>query len=360
MEIRLDRSEQASLDFVDGLMAYNSTHISASLFDWFTDRSKSLGTKRLSMKEVEALITPTTLYKFAAFFEHHNHSMMFQTTLEILEKQADEVRSWLDCDCTRNGCLGRLEWDPDLPIPSYYKNLEIHTQPGSYHGNDFAGFMYHWMIEPYLVHRDDNDQMGWALAKGVPKQDYRRILDMGCGIGKSTLPYCDLYPDAEVIGIDYAAPMVKYAHKLAEQRAKKVTFSQRNAESTQYEDESFDLIVAIWLFHEIPRRAMDNVIREAYRLLRPEGYFAIMESPPYKVLNEINPLSEFLLESVAHRMSDPFISVLFKLDRAELLRNGGFDNVREEPLENHLTGWSTDVKYFYGAFPWWMTIGKKV
>jgi ubiquinone/menaquinone biosynthesis C-methylase UbiE len=216
------------------------------------------------------------------------------------------------------------------------------------------------MIGPFLVHRDDHDEMGWALAKGVPKKDYKRILDMGCGVGKSTFPYGDLYPEAEVVGIDYAASMVKYAHRLAEQRGKKITFSQRNAESTGYEDESFDLVVAIWLFHEIPRKAMDNVVREAYRLLRPGGYFAIMESPPYKVLNEINPLSEFLLESTAHRMKDPYISVLFKLDRAQLFRDGGFENVREEPLENHLTGWSTDVKYFYGAFPWWMTIGQKV
>jgi ubiquinone/menaquinone biosynthesis C-methylase UbiE len=326
------------------------------LFDWFKDEASHRG--KLTSKEINKLVIPTTLYKFGAFFHHHNHAMVFQTTLDILGKQADEVRAWLDH--VDDNALGGLELNAELPVPSYYNKVEIHTQPGSYHGNEFAGILYHWMIDRYLMHRDDGDEMGWTLAKAVPKKDYRRILDLGCGIGKSTLAYCDLYPNAEVIGIDYAAPMLKYAHKLAEQRGKKTTFSQRNAESTGYEDQSFDLIVAIWLFHEIPRKAMDNVVREAYRLLRPGGYFAIMESPPYKVLNEINPLSELMLNEVARYMVDPYIPQLFKLDRAQLFRKGGFQNVREEALENALTGWSTDASYFYGSFPWWMTIGEKI
>ena len=147
--------------------------------------------------------------------------------------------------------------------------------------------------------------MGWQLARGLPRKNYRRILDLGCGIGKSTLPYCDLYPNAEVVGLDYAAPMLKYGHKLAESRGKKVRFVQRHAECAGFPDESFDLAVAIWLFHELPRKARDQVVREAHRLLRPGGLFAIMESPPFKNLNEsYSKLSAFLLDSTGRRMND--------------------------------------------------------
>jgi SAM-dependent methyltransferase len=358
MTIETNRTERARLDFVGGLMAYNSTGIGARMIQFYEDHKQELDGELPDINQVADLMEPTTAYKFGAFFERYNHAQMFQTLLDIIKRQEPGVTEWLD-SYNQPGALGSLELDPALAVPRYYRNLEIHTQPGSYHG-PYAGILYHWMIGPFLVHRDDDDGMGWALAKGVPQKDYRRILDLGCGVGKSTFPYCDLYPDAEVIGLDYAAPMLKYGHKLAESRGKKVRFVQGLAEDPGFEDESFDLITAIWLFHEIPKKAMEQTVREAYRLLRPGGVFAIMESPPFTVLREqCSPLSEFLLDSTGRRMSDPYIPMFFSLDRTELVRSGGFQTVREEALPNALTGWGSEDSYFFGAFPWWMTMGEK-
>lgn len=358
MEVAMERAERARLDFADALMAFNSTGIGSGMVDYFESR-RPTETRPLDMADVRAIMEPSAVYKFAAFFERHNHALLFRNALDVLERQADEVHAWLD-SCNQPGALGRLELDPDLPIPKYYEKVEIHTQPGSYHG-PFAGFLYHWMINPFLVHRDRENQMGQALARGVPQQDYKRILDLGCGIGKSTLPYCDIYPDAEVHGLDYAAPMLKYAHKWAESQGKRVSYHQQHAETPQFPDESFDLVTAIWLFHEIPRASMDKVVREALRLLRPGGVFAIMESPPFAQLNShYSPLTEFLIDSTGRRMMDPYIPMFFSLDREALLRSNGFTEVWEEPLENHVTGYSTEGSYFFGAFPWWMTAGRKV
>ena len=161
-------------------------------------------------------------------------------------------------------------------------------------------------------------------------------------------------------GLDYAAAMLKYGHKLAESRDKKINFVQAFAEETGFENESFDLVTALWLFHEIPKKAMDKVVSEAYRILKPGGVFAIMESPPYRMMSEkYNPLSEFLLNSTAIRMHDPSIQTLMRLERPELLRDGGFKDAKDVALPNHLTGYSNEGSYFFGAFPWWMTIGTK-
>ncbi len=157
-----------------------------------------------------------------------------------------------------------------MSAPCYYDRIDIHTQPGNYHG-EFGGHLYHWMIDPFLVYRDVDNQMGFALANGVPQRDYRRILDLGCGIGKSTMPLCDVFPDAEVHGLDYAASMLKYGHKLAEERGKAIHFHQALAEEPGFDDESFDLITAIWLFHEVPKKSMLKIVQEAKRLLRPGG-----------------------------------------------------------------------------------------
>ena len=109
---------------------------------------------------------------------------------------------------------------------------------------------------------------------------------------QSTFPYCDIYPKANVVGLDYAAPMLKYGHRLAEERNKKIHFKQGHAEETGFEDESFDLVVAIWLFHELPLRHRIKFV--TFRVLRPGGVFAIMESPFENLISEYSKLSAFL------------------------------------------------------------------
>lgn len=352
------RTEQARLDFVAGMMSYNSVSVGPAMVAHYAAGATGNADPPRDMDGIAAIMEPSIPYRLGAFLERYNHASMFKVSLDILESRRSEVRQWLD-RANEPGSLGTLELDPSVEPPRYYRKLEIHTQPGNYHG-EFAGILYHWMISPFFVNRDDEDGMGWALARGVPQRKYRRILDLGCGIGKSTLPYCDLYPGAEVCGVDYAAEMLKYAHRLAEDRGKKVRYLQAHAEHTGLMPESFDLIVAIFLFHEMPRKARDETVREAWRLLRPGGIFAIMESPPFKVLQEqFSPLSAFLLDSTGRRMDDPYIPQFFQEDRVEMFRRGGFENARDVPLRNELTGWGTGESYFFGAYPWWMTISEK-
>lgn len=356
--IQTTRADRARLDFVEALMAYNSTHIGAAMTELYNSKKEQLSSERPKIEEIAPVIEKSAPYRFGSFFEFHNHARHFRTMQQVLDRQANGITRWLD-QVNTPGAMGSVELDPNLPPPKYYRNIEIHHQPGNYHA-EFAGVLYHTMIGPFLVHRDDHDEMGWALARGIPRGDYQRIVDLGCGIGKSTLPYCDLYPEAEVIGVDYAAPMLKYGHRLAEARGKRIRFLQRYAESTGLPDESAELVVALWLFHELPRKARDATVREALRILRPGGVFAIMESPPFHDLREAySPLSAFLLDSTGRRMSDPFIPEFFQEDRVEMLRRGGFTSAEDVPLPNELTGWGTDSSYFFGAYPWWMTIGKK-
>lgn len=358
MQLTKSIDEQAKFDFVAGLMKYNSTGIGKAMTELFLDNEPNICMEKSVIDSIGEFMNDTAIYKFGAFFELNNHALMFQAVLDILEKRREDVVAWLE-SYNQSTALGSVILNDDVLTPSYYKNINIHTQPGNYQA-EFAGFLYHWMIGPFLVHRDDKDEMGWQLANGVPKKAYKDILDMGCGIGKSTFPYCDLYPNANVVGIDYAASMLKYGHQLAEERGKKITFQQALAEDTGFADESFDLIVAIWLFHELPGKARDRVVEEAYRLLRPGGVFAVMESPPFKDLeSEYSKLSAFLLDSTGRRMSDPFIPGFFKEDRVEMFKRGGFLNAKDTALPNELTGWGTNESYFFGSYPWWMTIGEK-
>jgi len=352
------RREQAQIDFDGELMAFNSLVIGKVMAADYARQFPGGRSEPPNIEEIASVMSDAASYRFGAFFEYHNHGRMFRHLLGTIERQGTVVRRWLD-SVNEPGSLGSVDLDPKLNPPAYYRGIEIHTQPGNYHG-EFAGILYHTMIGPFLVHRDDHDEMGWALARGIPDRGYKRIVDLGCGIGKSTLPYCDLYPEAEVIGIDYAAPMLKYAHRLSESRGKRVRYVQSYAERTGLEENSADLVTAIWLFHEMPRAARAATVREALRILRPGGFFAIMESPPFKELREqYGPLSAFLLDSTGRRMSDPFIPEFFSCDRVAMLAEGGFVDTENVALPNELTGWESGESYFFGAYPWWMTIGRK-
>jgi SAM-dependent methyltransferase len=112
-----------------------------------------------------------------------------------------------------------------------------------------------------------------------PDLQPQRILDMGCGTGASTLPAKQCFPDAEVHGIDVGASVLRYAHARAEHLDCPVHFSQQSAESTDFEDGSFDLIYSGALIHETSQAAVPNIMRECQRLLRPGGVVVHLEVP---------------------------------------------------------------------------------
>lgn len=57
-------------------------------------------------------------------------------------------------------------------------------------------------------------------------------------------------------------------------------YMHANAESTGLAGASFDLVSSNFVIHECRPFAIDNMIAEAYRLLRPAGVLAIADNNP--------------------------------------------------------------------------------
>ncbi|MDE0158009.1 MAG: class I SAM-dependent methyltransferase [Gammaproteobacteria bacterium] len=228
---------------------------------------------------------------------------------------------------------GSLRLDPDLEIPRYHKAVDIHCQPGGYHTevtrDDVApGAVYDRAVFIYAMGQmgPDNADMGDSAAAWI-KENYpdfkpARILDMGCAVGHSTVPYAQTWPDAEVHGIDVAAPMLRYAHARAESLGAKVHFSQQNAERTDFEDASFDLVVSHILLHETSEKAIRRVISECHRLLKPGGLMVHAETPPYK---DLGPFDAFMLDWDTRNNNEPFWGRSHDIDYVELSSRAGFD-----------------------------------
>lgn len=187
--------------------------------------------------------------------------------------------------------IGELRLDPDFVAPAYLRAADTHMMPGGYHHDPEEGSVLQGALMDrggavYMLGRSGglmNDGRGQCAMSHVlecyPDLQPERVLDLGCGVGASTLPAAMCFPDAQVHGIDVGASVLRYAHARAERLGIAVHFSQQSAEHTHFPDESFDLVYSCVLIHETSRTAVPNIVRESHRLLRPGGVAVHLEVP---------------------------------------------------------------------------------
>jgi ubiquinone/menaquinone biosynthesis C-methylase UbiE len=100
-----------------------------------------------------------------------------------------------------------------------------------------------------------------------------RVLDLGCGTGRTTIP---LYQQGyDVVGIDITPAMIDTARSIASQQGLAIKYEVGDATLLRYHNESFDN--ALFSFNgwaQIPGRAnRAAALSEIYRVLRPGGHY---------------------------------------------------------------------------------------
>ena len=100
-----------------------------------------------------------------------------------------------------------------------------------------------------------------------------RILELGCGQGLRTLRMAELYPRAEVIGIDRSSELLESASTASSGRA---SFLEADLYELPFADESFDFVYSRLVFMHLsdPLRAL----RSIRRVLRPGGKVLIEDA----------------------------------------------------------------------------------
>ena len=162
-----------------------------------------------------------------------------------------------------------------MHIPEYTKH-EMHTQPGGYVGDPFAGHIYQYgtMILDDGFSEQDTAFMTGANACPVPKDGkVRRIHDLGTGVGQLATSFKRRFSDAEVWGTDVGGPMVRYAHVRANYNNWNVNFAQRLAEDSHFPDNHFDIVTSMQFHHEVTAEASRKIFAEIARTLRPGGLY---------------------------------------------------------------------------------------
>jgi SAM-dependent methyltransferase len=270
------------------------------------------------------------------YFQHYAatnriaQELLWESVIGSVERQLPELEKAI-AELTASNAAP-LESDPAFPVPRYVSALDIHCMPGGYaseiDGADIVqGAIYDRGVYLYAMGYmgPNNDDMGRSVCNYVKRRmpgfKPRRILDMGCTVGHSTVPFKEQFPDAEVIGIDVGGPCVRYAHARAKALGHDVSFLQRSAEDTGFEAGSFDLVVSHILLHETSGQAMPRIFRECHRLLKPGGLMIHADLPPFDLMD---PFTQFILDNETYYNNEPFWGAMRDKDQVAMARDAGF------------------------------------
>jgi len=304
-------------------------------------------------------------YQMWSALQRSSQEAIWDSVIDTLEHDHDARIAVFKELAAEKPAGGTLNLNADVKVPRYISAADIHLMPGGYHEenveNDVAqGALYDRGLYLYIGGNmgPDNDGLGQILAARVkamrPDWKPKRILDVGCGAGHQTLPWKQAFPDAEVHGLDIAAPMLRYAHARAESMGIEAHFHQADMEGTNFPDGHFDLIVSCLFMHETSNKALRNSLAESQRVLAPGGLMTHMDVPQREGMEKFQAV---VMEWEEWNNNENFGRLFKNLDLTEIGKKAGFSNIRKETIPMQ-TGGQSKAYDAGAAIEWTLLIGE--
>lgn len=228
-------------------------------------------------------------------------------------------------------------------VPRYYRR-NFHFQTDGYLSADSAavydhqvellflgsaGAMRRLLLRPLIARFGRG---GKGRGKGLS------ILEIGCGTGSTTRYLRMLYPEARITAVDLSAPYLREAQRRLEKLpGRLVTFEESAGESLPYKDGEFDAVVNVFLFHELPRAVRVQMLREARRVLKPRGLYAMVDSMQLGDVPEL----DLMLDQFPTLFHEPFYRDYVRTPLVPLIKAAGFKSVRSERGFYSKVAWGT-------------------
>ncbi|MGD1900189.1 MAG: methyltransferase domain-containing protein [Phormidesmis sp.] len=205
-------------------------------------------------------------------------------------------------------------------------------------------------------HRKDRRQaqidLMEELLRWADVSSAQTILDVGCGIGGSTLYLAKKF-DAQAVGITLSPVQAKRAGERAAEQGvalqawenfddthePAVQFQVTNALSTPFPDGSFDFIWSMESGEHMPDK--QGFLRECYRLLKPGGTFLMAtwcHRPTHTLAGPLTSSEQNHLDLLYDLYHLPYVISLN--DYSDLATTVGFNNIK-------LADWSRQVEFFW-------------
>jgi ubiquinone/menaquinone biosynthesis C-methylase UbiE len=154
-----------------------------------------------------------------------------------------------------------------------------------------------------------------------------RVLDVACGTGRTLRQIRSMLPEASLYGVDLSPAYLRKANQLlSELPGELPQLIQANGEELPYLDNYFHGITSVFLFHELPPEARQQVIEQCYRVLQPGGVFVICDSIQMLDSPEMAPA----MRNFPAMFHEPYYRHYTTDDLVDRLEKAGFVSVQTE------------------------------
>ncbi|MEQ8299917.1 MAG: class I SAM-dependent methyltransferase [Hyphomonas sp.] len=219
----------------------------------------------------------------------------------------------------------------DLPehsnrYPEYYTQ-NFHYQSGGWFTDESAG-LYDTQVEALFTGTADAMRRA-ALAeisRELKGRDQRTVnlLDLACGNGRFLSRVMSVFPRLRASGLDLSPSYTDAARKRLS-RWPQVDILHEAAEAMPLPDASKDIVVSVFLFHELPPEARGKVLAEVARTLKPGGLFILADSTQFGDYPEMDGLLEYF----PHGFHEPYYEGYLSWDLADACIGWGLAKERE-------------------------------
>ena len=216
--------------------------------------------------------------------------------------------------------------------PAYYLQ-NFHYQTDGYL-SDMSANLYDLQVE--ILFNGSADAMRRrilaplkeGLDKNTPDRQIK-LLDVACGTGRTLRFLRATLPKASLYGVDLSTAYLRKANQLlSEIPGELPQLAQANGEELPYLDDYFHGVTSVFLFHELPPGARQEVINEAFRVTKPGGIFIICDSLQIGDIPEL----ETMINNFPLQYHEPYYKDYITDNLAERLEKAGFENIQ---VENH-------------------------
>ncbi|MEM8489438.1 MAG: class I SAM-dependent methyltransferase [Pseudomonadota bacterium] len=337
--------ERARFNFLANMNSHLGGQVLPGVATAYETRAKSRYTRERGQEpstrqQVRSCMEADGYYQIWSSMRRNTMEMRQQAGRSLVLRQINDINARAK---QLNSGDENLQLDDSVEVPHYLSAVDIHCMPGCYYtelgpedvsvGANYDCGLFATtagMLGRY------SDGGGQALAVWLKEQQElgfspKRILDIGCTVGHNIVPIAQAFPDTEIVAIDVGAPVLRYAHARAKSLdVSNITFRQANAESLDYEDGSFDLVITCMFLHETSARALPRILAETHRLLSDGGKVLHVEQPQYG--DDMPVFEQFMRDWDTYNNNEPFWGAMHDMDLYEQMETAGFERDKMSSL----------------------------
>ena len=210
--------------------------------------------------------------------------------------------------------------------PAYYRQ-NFHYQSGGWFTDESAA-LYDTQVEALFTGTADAMRRAALaeIARELKGRDQRgvHLLDVACGNGRFLRHVMEVWPRLKAAGLDLS-PNYTEAARARLKSWPQVEVIHEAAEAMPLADVSQDIVVSIFLFHELPPKVRGQVLAEVFRVLKPGGLFVLADSVQFGDHDGMDGLLEYF----PHGFHEPYYNSYLSWNVTEACANRGFEKERE-------------------------------